>query len=260
MPTITGRTKLPGGTMPLVGTWYARIRTIVGATIDNDGTIRAGIEAARDSGDGATMTLPAGSYEFRFESSTKNPDTGHHDQYGWYPFDLTDDVSWGDIMETPTDLPVTPTDVRLANEAAERAEAAAVIAQGSSGGIGGATDNGDGTVTLAFGTSDITAAVNAAFAARGSASNAADSASAAASSAAAAQAVGTTNDGVIAGRINAAGSQTQVALSAATAAQIAALASVKLDDDGVPYITDQAGNPGSPIAFDTDGAPYLTGA
>ncbi len=33
--------------------------------------------------------------------------------------------------------------------------------------------------------------------------------------------------------------------------------SISFDDDGVPYLNDQAGAAGSSISFDTDGVPYL---
>ncbi len=125
MPTITGRAKLPGGTTALTGTWYVRIRTNVNAATDPDGTVRGGIEDAYDGGDGATMVLPAGGYEARFESSNLNPDTGQRDQYGWYPFDVAAaNLTWGQIMTTPVETPVTPADVTLAEEARDEAVAA----------------------------------------------------------------------------------------------------------------------------------------
>ncbi|ROR91785.1 right-handed parallel beta-helix repeat-containing protein [Nocardioides aurantiacus] len=127
--TISGPVKLPGGLAPLEGTWYARIRTLNGATIDSDGTIRGGIQGVYDDGDGAVMVLPLGSYEFRFESSNINPHTGQRDQYGWYPFDLVEDTLWGVIMETPVEVPVTPSDVTRAEAARDTAEQFAADAQ-----------------------------------------------------------------------------------------------------------------------------------
>ena len=254
MPTITGRTKLPDGSVPLAGTWHVRIRSTTGATKDSDGTIRAGEDSVADIGDGATMALPAGAYDFRFESKNNSAALGGKVHLGWFPWNLTADATWGDILGAVVEVPVTKADVTLAQEAADRAEAAAAIAMGGSGGIGGFIDNGDGTVTLVDGRSDITTATNAATAAAGSAS-------AAQAAATAAQAVGTTNDAVIAGQINTNGSQTQAALAAAIAASVASSTPpVGIDTDGVPYLTSTAGASGSSIAFDSDGVPYLIGA
>lgn len=192
---------LPGGTVPLTGTWHARIRSTTGATKDADGTIRAGEDAATDIGDGVSMTLPAGAYDFMFRSNLKvGPDNGHV-TLGWFPWNLTADATWGDILGTPVEVPVTPSDVTLAQAAADRAEAAAAAAQTISSGLGGIVDNGDGTVTITSGVGDIQTAVAAA--------------ATATAAAAAAQAVGNSNDTIIAGRINTAGSATQVALAAA---------------------------------------------
>lgn len=148
MPTITGQTRLPGGTTPLAGTWFARIRTNVGAAVDDDGTIRGGIEAVTDIGDGATMTLPAGSYEFRFESLTNNPSTGRPDQYGWYAYEVTEDTNWGVVIETPYDVPVTPSDVtraEAARDAAEQFALAAANGETSDAGVANQLNTGSAT-------------------------------------------------------------------------------------------------------------------
>lgn len=129
MPTISGQIKLPGAETPLTGTWWARIHSDVNATIDGDGTIRAGIEPATDVGEGAEMTLPAGLYDFMFVSDAKNPATKRTDTFGWYTFEVTAAATWGDVMTTPVVIPVTPQDVTLAEEAREAAEEAAAAAE-----------------------------------------------------------------------------------------------------------------------------------
>ncbi len=126
--TITGPVKLPGGLAPLEGTWYAHILTVNGATIDADGTIRAGVQSVYDDGNGAEMTLPLGAYEFTFRSSTLGPG-GQPVTLGPYPYALTEDTLWGVIMETPTEVPITQSDVDLAQEAAAEAVAANEAAQ-----------------------------------------------------------------------------------------------------------------------------------
>lgn len=54
------------------------------------------------------------------------------------------------------------------------------------------------------------------------------------------------------------GSPAQVEVSTQIDEAVSALYSIDFDTDGIPYLTEWAGQPGSQIAFDTDGVPYLT--
>ena len=145
MPTITGLTKLPGGTAPLQGTWRARIHTDVAAAIDGDGTVRAGEERAKDTGSGATMTLPAGLYDFRFESTARVGGAPVElPRSGWYVFQVTGNTNWGAVMTTPAPLPL-PETIQRAEAAADAAEASADDAEAAVAGMQSFEKRGTGS-------------------------------------------------------------------------------------------------------------------
>ncbi len=110
MPTITGLFTLPGDNSPLTGTWSARIATAdeTGIVSDTDGSLRGGVETATDLGDGATMTLPVGWYDFTWESLVKV--NGQRVHFGPVRFNLSTNTTWGAIRDAaPGTGPITPT-------------------------------------------------------------------------------------------------------------------------------------------------------
>ncbi len=104
MPTISGLFTLPGDNSPLTGTWSARIATAdeTGIVSDTDGSLRGGVETATDLGDGATMTLPAGWYDFTWESLVKV--RGQRVQFGPVRFNLSNNTTWGVIRDAAPGL------------------------------------------------------------------------------------------------------------------------------------------------------------
>ncbi|HEX7717134.1 MAG TPA: hypothetical protein VF416_07585, partial [Marmoricola sp.] len=204
--TISGTGTLPDDTTPLPGAWYISLAS--GYALDDGSGFRASrLKVLSSLSDGsASVTLPETvdddyylAYFVANDRSVRLPASGT------YAFELSADMTWDDIIDTPTVPPMTPSLVSRAESAATTAETARDDAQAAQTAAEAAETGAEASATAADGSADAAAA---------SATAAADDAATVAADAAKLLLVGTEDSTLV--RIDAAdGTSTWLQASAA---------------------------------------------